>query len=517
MPHRRPLVPGLSRILAATAVVAVATPGLADDRPDLRIAVTKLTPHLDPMGSNSNVNERISQNLVENLIRYDAQTGAFEPGLATAWRMIDETTLELDIRQGVTCHNGEDFTAEDVAIMFGPARYMAPDAPGHDLAHQFLGTITAVEAVDTHTVHISTGEPDALLLKRLSGWMAQVPCADAFRQAESWERWGQNVVGTGPYRLAEVRPSEMHRFEAFDDYWGEPAPAASVTFRVVPEMAGRIAGLITGEYDIVTEIQPDQFETIDEEPGAEVVGGPINNIRIIAYDTRNPVLADPRIRRALNLAIDRELLVETLFRGMTDVPHGMQMRSFGDVFIEDHEPATYDPEAAQALLEEAGYAGEPISYRYLHDYYTGETDTAQILEQMWRAVGLNVQLDLKENWGQIETPEAAEGRGIINFSSTAYFNDPIGQLWRMFGPAGFFQRNGYWTPETFNEHGDDLFSTDLEVRRDAVAALLAEFEADPPATYLHVLPMFYGKRTNVDWQPTGTAFMDLRAGSLGFD
>lgn len=87
----------------------------------------------------------------------------------------------------------------------------------------------------------------------------------------------------------------------------------------------------------------------------------------------------------------------------------------------------------------------------------------------------------------------------------------------MFGPAGFFQRNGYWTPETFNSYGDDLFSTDIATRRKAVAALLAEFEADPPATYLHVLQMFYGRRTNVNWQPTGTAFMDLRAGSLSFD
>ena len=157
MQHRRTPVPGLARILATTAVIAIATPGLADDRPDLRIAVTKLTPHLDPMESNSNANERISQNLVENLIQYDPQTGEFQPGLATAWRLIDETTLELDIRQGVKCHNGEDFTTEDVAYMFGPARYLAKDAPGHDLAHQFLNTITAVEAVDTHTVHISTG------------------------------------------------------------------------------------------------------------------------------------------------------------------------------------------------------------------------------------------------------------------------------------------------------------------------------------------------------------------------
>jgi len=513
------LTRGMSMIAAAALAAGIAMGAQASDRSDLVVAVTKLAVHLDPMGENANVNERISRNLVENLVRYDAESGEIEPWLATAWRWVDETTLELELRDGVRCHDGSPFDANDVAHMFGPARYLDEDAPGHGIAVQFLKPITSVEAVDRLTVRITTREPDALLLKRLAGWMGQVPCDEAYRAAESWERWGHSVVGTGPYRIDEIRPGEYHRFAAFDGYWGEPAPAASVTFRVVPEMAARVAGLIAGEYDIITEIQPDQFGTIEADPRSEVVGGPINNIRIIAYDTRHPALADARVRRAMNMAIDRELIVDSLFGGRTRVPRGMQMRSFGKVFVEDHEPVRYDPDGARALLEEAGYDGTPISYRYMQDYYTGEVDTAQILEQMWRDVGLDIRLELKENWAQIETPEAAEGRGVINWSSTAYFNDPIGQIWRMFGPDGFFQRNGFWNGARFNGHREGLFSTDLERRRAAVSALLAEFERDPPGTYLHVLPIFYGKQKDVRWDPgeNATAFMDLRAGSLAFE
>jgi len=116
-----------------------------------------------------------------------------------------------------------------------------------------VNTLKTVEATGSHTVRVTTTRPDALLLKRLAGWMGQVPCADAYQAAESWTTWGHSVIGTGPYRLAEVQPGEYHRLEAFEDYWGDPAPAASVTYRVVPEMAARIAGLLTGEYDIITE------------------------------------------------------------------------------------------------------------------------------------------------------------------------------------------------------------------------------------------------------------------------
>ena len=125
---------------------------------------------------------------------------------------------------------------------------------------------------------------------------------------------------TGPYKLVEFKPDEYQRFERFDDYWGEKAPIKAFTLKVVPEMAARVAGLLSGEYDIITEIGPDQFETITGNDGTDVTGGPINNIRIIPYDARHPALRDPRVRRAMNLAIDRQLIVDSLYGGRTVVP-----------------------------------------------------------------------------------------------------------------------------------------------------------------------------------------------------
>ena len=521
MTHRRSALRSIlmtSALAIAAAGFQQATPAWAGGDSEIIVAVTKLTVHLDPMGSNSNVNERVSNNLVETLLNYDLATGEMTAGLAESWG-VDETTgtLSMTIRQGVKCHNGEDFNAEDVEYMFGPARYNSEDAPGYGNAVQYLGGIKEVKATGSHTVDIIPKGPDPLIALRFASWMGQVPCADAYKAAGSWESWGQSVVGTGPYKLVGFKAGEFQKFERFDDYWGDKAPLKSFTLTVVPEMAGRVAGLFTGEFDIITEIGPDQFDTINGNDGTEIAGGPINNIRIIPYDTRHPALQDPRVRQAMNMAIDRQLIVDSLYGGRTVVPNGMQMKRFGEMYIGGHAGAKFDPEGARKLLKEAGYNGEEISYRYLQDYYTNEVSTAQVLASMWKDVGLNVKLELMENWSQIEDATADEGRGVINWSSTAVYPDPIGQILRMFGPNGFFQRNDFWKNDKFNELGDVLMTTDHAARRDALAQMLEIYEKDPPATYLHVLPMFYGKQSAIDWTPSGTAFMDMRAGSISID
>ena len=108
-----------------------------------------------------------------------------------------------------------------------------------------------------------------------------------------------------------------------------------------------------------------------------------------------------------------------------------------------------------------------------------------------------------------------KGRGVINWSNGAYYPDPLGQLYRLYGPAGFFQRNGYWINDEFNEQAKALFLKDPEKRKAGFARMLEIYENDPPGSFLHVLPMFYGKQKALNWQPTETAFMDFRAQGLG--
>jgi peptide/nickel transport system substrate-binding protein len=318
------------------------------------------------------------------------------------------------------------------------------------------------------------------------------------------------VVGTGPYRVAAVEPGQFMRFEAFDDYWGGAPPARSFTLRLVQETAARVAGLRTGEFDIITEVAPDQFASISSDGANEIVGGPLRSIRALVYDSRHPVLKDARVRRALNLAIDRPLIVNSLFAGRTTIPNGLQMDVFGDMYIAEHKPTGYDPAAARALLAEAKYAGGEIAYRYWKDYYTAEIATAQVLQQMWKAVGLNVKLEMVETTDQA----LAAGQGITDISNGAYYTDPLGQLFRLYGAGGLIPNRHQWSNAEFDRLGRDLLTVDHPKRRAAAARLLDIYEEDPPGTYLHTLPMFYGKRKQLGWTPTDTAFMDFRTGNL---
>jgi peptide/nickel transport system substrate-binding protein len=348
--------------------------------------------------------------------------------------------------------------------------------------------------------------------------MSQMVCGDAFLAAPSFEEWGRTVVGTGPYKLTSLQTKQSHRLEAFDDYWGDPAPAKSITFHVVAETAARVSGLLTGEYDFITEVTPDQFDLVEDGGKAHIEGGPVTLLRVILYNENHPALADPRIRQALSYAIDRELIAETIFGGLVGVPNGLQMKSFGPMYIEEHQGTSYDPEKARQLLAEAGYKGEELAYRYRHDFYTGEVQTAQILQSMWKAVGINVKLEMKEDVGQIIGPTAPPGLAILNLSNGVYWNDPIGQLWRLYQPGGVVQGRGTWENPEFDALGVELQSTDLATRRAAFAKMLEIYErTDPPGTYLHDLPLFYGVKSGVKWKAGQTSFMDFRAGHLSFD
>ena len=481
----------------------------------IKVGVPDNARFLDTVANSDNVSERVMRNIHETLIEV-APDGTIVPRLAESWKQIDARTVEFKLKKGIVSHAGYPLDADDVLVSFGEGRCKVPEDPGYDAFKQFTGLFESIEKIDDYTVRFRKAEVDPLLLLRFTYNTSSIICGDSYKAKSSWEDWMVKPVGFGPYYVKEYKPDEYISFRKFDDYYGEKAPVDEIKYIVIPEMAPRIMGLISGDYDIVTEVMPDQFSTIENKKGFEVTGGPINNVRVITYDTvANPVLADPRIRLALNYSIDRELINNTIFKGISEVPKGVQMKNFGKMYINEFEPVGFNPEKAKQLLKEAGYNGEAIGYRYLVDYYTGEVATAQILQQMWADVGLNVKLELKENWDQIETDEAAEGRGIVNWSATAIFADPLSQIARLYGPNGWFQVHNWWSNDDFNKQFEIINSTDPVARRKAAARMLEISEnEDPPGTYLYLLPVFYGKSDKVKWEPTGSHFMDFRAGSL---
>ncbi len=518
-----------TRRLVLGAATAAALPrfaiGQSDQRPTVTVAVQKISNSnmLEMLREQSNVGSRIFLNYAEALIDCD-WTGdmALRPGLATSWRRPSENVVELTLRQGVRFHNGDVMTAEDVAFSFGPDRMFGGGTTGKTppvdaiaIARRSFPGFERIEIVDAHTVRFVNRMPDVTLEGRLARTTGVIKSRRAFAEAASWSDWARRPVGTGPYRVAEFRPDQMLVLDSHDDYWAGRPPLRRLRFVEIPEVAGRINMLLSGEADFACDIPPDQIATIERNPRYEVVGGPILNTRILTFDKTHPVLANPAVRRAITHSIDRDAIVAALFSGKTRVPPGLQFEFFGETFIADWSVPRFDPAEARRLLRAANYRGEPIPYRLLNNYYTNQTPTAQVMVEGWRAVGLNIQIEMRENWSQITSRETQ--RGIRDWSNGAGFGDPVSQTPPNFGRNGGAWVGGEWRNEEFGTLSDELETSTDRPRRRAVWARMLEIaeREDPAWTVLHQNLNLTAKRRDFRWKPAQTFAMDFRPGNWG--
>jgi peptide/nickel transport system substrate-binding protein len=527
--------------LLSAGALSLPRPALAqaDQRPSLTIAVQKISNSntLETPREQSNVGYRISGLYAEPLIDTDWVGDLSQrPGLATAWRRIDARTVEFELRQGVRFHDGTEMTAEDVVFSFGERLFgTGAAAPAAGRSTLLAGTtgkeppsevvavsrrtfpgLERIEAVRPGVIRYVAAQPDVTIEGRIAQNIGVVLSRRAFAAAESWLAWARRPVGTGPYRVAEYRPDASLTFEAHDEYWGGRPPVRRIRFVEVPEVSGRVNGLVSGEFDFACDIPSDQIGVVERNSRFEVLGSPINNIRIMGLDKTHPVLANPLVRRAITHAVDRQAIVETLWAGRTAIPRGLQLENYGEMYIRDWDNPRFDPVEARRLLREAGYRGQPIPYRLLNNYYVNQVSNAQIVVEMWRAVGLNVQIEMRENFAQVT--ERTPGRAIRDWSNTSLFGDPVAGLLRSFGTGTEAERYGEWTNEEFDRVAAAFTAeTDMTRRRAGFRRLLEIAEREDPAyLVLHQAASFTAKRRDIAWRAAKGWPMEFRAGNLRF-
>ncbi len=486
-------------------------------RAELRIAMQDLRVELDPLHPRATalVSFRVLESIYDKLFAIDYQRGGqLRPMLAESIEMLDSTNYRVNLRKDVRFHDGQELTAEDVAFTFGAERMLAKGSPGYGVGQISFPSMSAVRATGRHIVEFSTKTPDPVFAKRLTSYGAGIVSKTAYLKAATFDRWARAPIAAGPYRVVEAVENRYIRLEAHDGYWGGRPPLKTIEFRMVREPAARVAGLRAGDFDIITTVAPDQFDVLTADNHLDVVGGDTMSFRTLVYDsTTNEVLRDPRIRRAMNLAIDRQAIVKGIWRKRISVPRSHQDSAYGVLYNPDRPIPRYNPEQAKRLLAEAGYKGAPIPFKTVGNYYTAELIETQAIAAMWRAVGLNVDIQMKENWSQVED---RLGRGVNNSSDGTYYPDPTASFVSRWGSQSTFQRSGYWRNDRFNELETILLTAqDTVERRGAYQEMLDIYdEIDPPGTVLHSLGEFFGKRANIKWTPTATGLMDFRPGAI---
>ncbi|WP_100962451.1 ABC transporter substrate-binding protein [Bosea sp. FBZP-16] len=504
---------------SATSALLTAPQAFAagETRPTFTVAVADLPATLEPARELSNVGTRVTYSIFDTLIRRDflgaADGGGSElkPHLATKWERVSPQELVVTLRQGVKFHNGDELTSEDVAYTFRDGRLWGDKAqiPG---GKPYFGILASVEPIDRYSVRFRTKVADVLLEQRLASWCAWIVNKRAY-EAMGFEAYSRKPVATGPYRVVSHSAAEATVLEAFDDYFMGKPTARRVTFRRVPELAARVAGLVAGDYDLITNIPPDQMSVVGAYKDIDVRSVVLANVHVLAYNEQDKVLADKRVRQALNLAIDRQKLVDALWQGTAQVPPSHNFPEYGQMFVEGRK-LPYDPARAKALLQQAGYKGEPIVYRTMANYYTNALEAAQILVEQWKVVGINASLQVVENSTQMR----GAGAQIFNWSNSTRLPDPLGAIWVAWGPAGEHQVSKFWTSaEGFNKAGTALEAEVDPVKRKALfTEMLDIWEDEAPATILYQPSEAYAIKKAIAWRPTTFYFMDLRPDNLSF-
>jgi len=415
---------------------------------ELRVGVASHTATLDFQAETSNATAQMLDCLVDTLIEVDttSATPRYLPALATAWTRISPTVTEFRLREGVRLHDGNIMDAADVA--FSLNRVFRPTEPRYRASYgRYFYNFDRVEIVDPLTVRIVTLRPDPLLEALLSCRNAGIASR---RQAEAigLDRAAQMPAGTGPYKLARFTPNAELVVERFDGFWGKPAPLERVRFIRVPEMATRIAALLNQDIDFAVSIPPDQQKLLRGHKSIRLVPTTWPMFFIYVLNMSHKVTADARLRRALNLAIDRKALSRGLWEGQAIPAHAHYFEGFGGHdALHDIDLLPFDPAAARRLLAEAGYRGEEIRLSFQSNYYTYGNLAAQAVAEMWQDVGVKVKLEQLEAF----TPDVSQYM-TRDWSNPMYFSDMMGAFDPHWSAKSWVTTERWFRPDLFPDY-----------------------------------------------------------------
>jgi peptide/nickel transport system substrate-binding protein len=508
---------GSSLAVAAPARVNV-VPGASnqgEERPELVIGVQANPNGLDPAQAGfSVVAARTLYSIYDYLIEADylggdvpGLGGELIPSLATEWTRIDDLTMEFKLRDDVLFHDGTPFTAND--FKYSVDRVIGEDAdPLLSPGYSQVAAFERVDVIDDFTFRIVTKQPDAGLEQRFTYGII-FPVSQSAAEAAGLEAFNQAPIGTGPYKVIEFVPGDRIVLEAFADYWGSPAAFSKVTFTVIPEVATRLAAVRSNEVQIITQVPPDQTLEVEGDSDLGVSSIPIANCHIFHYNTQHPAVASKYVRQALNIGFDRQLLIDTLWRGQADIMQSYQLPRWGAFYNPERSDFAYDADRAKALLEQGGYDGAEIVYRANSSYYLLGAEAAQVIVQMWQDLGVNARVEILDDLGA-----DPENMSIRAWSNSIAPNDPAVSFYQWWGPNGSPQVNGLWTPEDPRFNGELaeqlLGSMDQATRVAAFQQMLDIWDDEAPAAILYNQYETYVQRSEIGWNPYTIYGMDLR-------
>jgi peptide/nickel transport system substrate-binding protein len=348
---------------------------------------------LDPGIVTDGESFKVTQNLFETLLNFGERDTTIHPGLAKEWTVSDDgLTYTFQLQEGVKFHDGTDFNAE--AVIKNVDRWKGGKeedfyyfnsmfkAEGEDI-------ISEVTADGDYTVIFKLSRPQAPFLKNLAMSPFGIGSPTAFEAAG--DKFGDNPVGTGPFKFTDWKRNESITIEKFEDYWQAGLPKLDkVIFRSIPDNSARLNELIAGNIDLADGVNPSDGKTVEGNSELQLIERPSMNIGYLGLTNTRAPFDNKLVRQAVNYAINKQAIVDAFFEGRAEVaanPMPPSISGYNDAI----SPYPYDPEKAKSLLAEAGYDGKEIELWAMpvpRPYMPDGAKVAEVIQKNLEDVGI---------------------------------------------------------------------------------------------------------------------------------
>ncbi len=379
--------PRLRLLYCCLLLLALALSGCAHAAPPREVVmmIESSPASLDPRVGTDAQSERIGKLIFDALLRHDERF-QLQPWLAERWEVRNPLTYVFHLRSGVRFHDGRPLTSADVKWTFDSILNGSVRTAKAGIYHY----LESIETPDDLTVVFHLREPDSSFLWNVSdGAIGIVP-------RSAGEEFTRTPVGSGPFRLVSMEQDRQVTLARNESYWGEPPRLGSVRFAVVPDATTRALELRKGSADIALNVlTADTVVALRGEPTLLTEIAPGTTYAYLAFNLRDPILKDVRVRQAIAYAIDREPIIHFLLR---DIARPASSVLPPQHWAYDGNVASYahDPARARHLLDAAGYRGRQDGYRFHLNMKTSTEEStrllAAVLQQQLRQVGIALDI-----------------------------------------------------------------------------------------------------------------------------
>ncbi|MCU1490354.1 MAG: hypothetical protein JWM85_1759 [Acidimicrobiaceae bacterium] len=487
----------LSRTLLGKAATPFPTNNPAKP---LTIAHTQAIPTLDPDQTAADVTRSAIMAIYDSLVDYDESSQQLLPRLATSWKVVDNATIDFNLRPGVTFTNGEPFNAQAVASTFN--RTMNPATKS--LQTTIFANVKSVTPMGNLKVRWTLTKADPLLLQ----YLVTYPILPPQYTAQAGSNIGTAPIGTGPYRLQQFQTGEGITLVRNAGYWGKLPAYKFAAYRTLPSAEAQLASLLSGQVQIAANLDPAQARSIEANPKVKVISKPTLLLALITLDQAGRTdphgpMHDRRVRQALNQAVNVNGIVKDVLHGYaTPIAAGANPLQFG--FDKTIEPWAYDPRAAKQLLEAAGYKhGLKMRMISQNANITDQALTAEAVQRDLAQVGVKITLDTIEDPSAVGSLVISGKAGpMIQFGNSSGGVFDVGAAYSFIfqckNPFSYFCNPLFQS--MYNQQANIL---DPAERKPILSKLQRQMKADCGALFEWAVNGIWGVSSGVSWPAYG--------------